>query len=107
MIDHLREEPRVSAHPPMESPENPGRGRPAAVLRLAPSAGAALGIDFGHSHIRVAVSDLAPVVLAERRVEFEVDSAAAMALDTATSLARDLVHEAGLTLDRVLGAGLG
>src|SRR5881409_365595 len=30
------------------------RGRPAAVVRLDPTAGAALGIDFGKRHVRVA-----------------------------------------------------
>ena len=35
------------------------QGRPAAQLALDPSAGAAVGIDFDHDKIRVAVSDLA------------------------------------------------
>ena len=34
------------------------RGRPPVVIRLAPSAGAALGVAFGHSHVHVAISDL-------------------------------------------------
>src|SRR5437763_173883 len=41
-------------------------GRPPILLSFDASAGAAVGIDFGHSHLRVAVSDLASTILAER-----------------------------------------
>ena len=34
-------------------------GRPPILLSFDASAGAAVGVDFGHSHLRVAVSDLA------------------------------------------------
>src|SRR3954468_13894983 len=40
-------------------------GRPPVLIALSPSAGAAIGIDFGHSHIAVAVGDLSHTVLAE------------------------------------------
>ena len=46
-----------------------GRGRPPVMLRLDPSAGLALGVDFGHSHVRVAVADLSSTVLAEAGVD--------------------------------------
>src|SRR3954451_12840056 len=39
------------------------RGRPPVLIRLAPSAGAALGVAFGHSHVHVAISDLSSTVL--------------------------------------------
>ena len=42
--------------------ESPARGR---ALALSRSAGVAVGIVFGHSHVRVAVADLAHTVLAE------------------------------------------
>ena len=41
-------------------------GRPPVMVALDPSAGLALAIDFGHRHLRVAVSDLSHTVLAER-----------------------------------------
>jgi predicted ArsR family transcriptional regulator len=41
-----------------------GRGRPGVLLTLEPAAGAAIGIDFGHSHLRVAVADLSSRVRA-------------------------------------------
>src|SRR3954466_15010286 len=52
-----------SEHPPRT------RGRPPVLLRLAPSAGAALGVAFGHTHVHVAVADLSSTALAGRRQE--------------------------------------
>jgi len=83
-----------------------GRGRPPAILRLDASAGAALGVDFGHAHVRVAVADLSSTVLAERFVELEVDDDAATALDTAARLATEVLAEAGIERSRVIGAGM-
>ena len=93
----------------VESDSEPrsGRGRPAALLRLAPTAGAALGIDFGHRHLRVAVADLSSTVLAERSAEVEVDTAAEFALDLAARLVDDVLAQAGLSIDQVIGAGMG
>ncbi|WP_370248977.1 ROK family protein [Nocardioides sp.] len=45
----------------------PGRGRRGAVVRLAPAAGAVLGIDVGHRHVSVAVGDLRGEVVRELR----------------------------------------
>jgi predicted NBD/HSP70 family sugar kinase len=84
-----------------------GRGRPPVQLRLDPSAGAAIGVDFGHSHVHVAVADLSASVLGERRVELDVDGAPAKALDVAAALGHELVARAGLDPRRVVGAGMG
>ncbi|MDT9591715.1 ROK family transcriptional regulator [Nocardioides zeae] len=46
---------------------DPGAGRRGTVVRLAPSAGLVAGIDVGHSHLAVAVGDLAGRVLGELR----------------------------------------
>ena len=53
----------------------PGAAGRRVLLRLDAAAGAALGIDFGHRHVRVAVADLSSTVLAERVVELDVDGA--------------------------------
>ncbi len=45
----------------------PGRGRRGAAVRLSPSAGCVVGVDFGHTHVAVAVGDLAGAVLREDR----------------------------------------
>src|ERR1700742_153905 len=49
-------------------------GRPPVALTLNPAAGAAVGIDFGHDLVRVAVADLSGTVLAEARRDIDVDS---------------------------------
>src|SRR5438309_8579175 len=66
----------------------PGRrgGRPAVQLELHESSGAVLGVDFGHSHVLVAVADPSANVLAERQVAFDVDHDAKAALDLAARL---------------------
>jgi predicted NBD/HSP70 family sugar kinase len=86
--------------------EPTGRGRPPVFLRLDAAAGAALGIDFGHSHVRAAVADLSSTVLAERVVELDVDGAPEDALDAAADLAADVLAEAGIDRSRVIGAGI-
>jgi predicted NBD/HSP70 family sugar kinase len=90
-----------------DRPERPGRGRPPVLLRLAPSAGAALGVDFGHRHLRVAIADLSSTVLAERRIDVDVDAAAATALDAAAELVEEVLREAGVDRAQVVGAGMG
>ena len=82
------------------------RGRPPVLLSLEPSAGAAVGIDFDHDKLRVAVSDLARTVLAEATVPCDVDHDAAYALDAAADLVARLLAEAGVAEERVLGAGM-
>src|SRR4051812_33015780 len=84
-----------------------GRGRPPVLLRLDPSAGGALGIDFGHSHLRVAVADLSRTVLAERATVLDVDTAAEASLDAAAAMVVDVLAEAGMDREQIVGAGVG
>src|SRR3981081_421924 len=55
-------------------------GRPAMQLMLQGSSLAVVGIDFGHSHVQVAVADIAHNVLAERRTDLDVNHHAREAL---------------------------
>jgi predicted NBD/HSP70 family sugar kinase len=82
-------------------------GRPPILLAFEPAAGAAVGIDFGHSHLRVAVSDLSSSILAERSVALDTDHEAREGLDAAAGLVSDTLAEAGVARERVIGAGLG
>ena len=82
-------------------------GRPPVLVALDRSAGAVVGLDFGHDSLRVAVADLSYSILAESFAELEVDSAAVDALDTAATLVSELIDEAGVERGRVLAAGMG
>jgi predicted NBD/HSP70 family sugar kinase len=84
-----------------------GRGRRPTLLELDSSAGVALGVDFGHRHVRVAVADLSSAVLGERYVPVDVDSAGIAALDAAAQLVGEVLDEAGVGRSRVIGAGMG
>ena len=82
-------------------------GRPPILLSFDSSAGAAVGIDFGHSHLRVAVSDLSSRILAERAVPLDTDDAAEEGLDAAADLVVELLADAGIDPGQVIGAGMG
>jgi predicted NBD/HSP70 family sugar kinase/biotin operon repressor len=81
-------------------------GRPPTLLALDRSAGAALGIDFGHDRIHAAVSDLSRTILAESVREQDVDNCAVEALDLAAVMVGDLLDEVGLVRGDVIGVGM-
>ncbi len=89
------------------APAGAAGGRPPMLLALGRSAGAAVGLDFGHSHIRVAVSDLSHTVLAEHEVRFDVDEHSAGALDRACELVASAIEASGIAREAVVGVGVG
>lgn len=70
-----------------------GRGRPAALVRLAAESRTVVGVDFGHSHVAVAVADLNGTVLAERREAMDVHNNADLSLDRAAEIITALIAE--------------
>src|SRR4051794_22433141 len=82
-------------------------GRPPILLSFDASAGAAVGVDFGHSHLRVAVSDLASTILAERTRPLDTDHDAYEGLDMAAELVVETLADAGVSRESVIGAGMG
>jgi predicted NBD/HSP70 family sugar kinase len=80
---------------------------PRAALTLSRRAGVAVGIDFGHSHVRVAVSDLAHVVLAEQHAALDVDHSADDGIALARRLVLELLAEVDAAPERVTGVGMG
>ena len=77
------------------------------MVALDSSAGIALGIDFGHRHLRVAVSDLSHTVLAETWRELDVDHSAEDGLAAAADFVEQVLAEAGVDRNRVIGAVMG
>lgn len=74
---------------------DPGSGRRGSSVRLAKDAGLVAGVDFGHSHVAVAVGDLTGRLLGEERREFETGHAYVEALDLAGSMLRKLTDQYG------------
>jgi predicted NBD/HSP70 family sugar kinase len=82
-------------------------GRRAVAVSVSRQAGLVVGLDFGHSHLRVAIGDLAHAVLAEAAVDIDVDHRAQGGIDTAAGLVDDLLITIGATKAEVLGVGMG
>jgi predicted NBD/HSP70 family sugar kinase len=85
----------------------PRQGRPGALLTLNPSAGVIVGIDFGHTHLRVIVADLAHTVLAENTRRLVRDHDARHALRTAIAVAEETLAASGVDRSKVIGVGAG
>jgi glucokinase-like ROK family protein len=82
-------------------------GRRARSVSLSGDAGIVVGVDFGHTHLRVAIGNLAHRVLAEDAEPLDVDASAAQGLDRAERLVKRLVTEAGISPAKIVGVGLG
>lgn len=68
-----------------------GRGRPPALLRLCAGGDVVVAVDFGHSHLTVAVADLTGATLAEQRVPMDVHRSPDDALDSAAAMVSQLL----------------
>jgi predicted NBD/HSP70 family sugar kinase len=86
--------------------EGSSSGRPPLMLSLDPGAGAVIGIQFDHDFVRVAIADLSLKLLAEGVIESDVDNDASAGLDAAARLVDDLLGEAGVQRDLLIGAGV-
>ena len=82
-------------------------GRRARSVSLSGDAGVVVGVDFGHSHLRVAVGNLAHQVLAERAEPINVDASAGPSFDRAEQLIEELVEQTGAGSGKLIGVGLG
>ncbi|MGY1454339.1 ROK family transcriptional regulator [Streptomyces sp. SS8] len=82
-------------------------GRRARSVSLSGDAGIVVGVDFGHSHLRVAVGNLAHQVLAEESEPIDVDASASQGFDRAERLVERLIEVTGFRREKVIGLGLG
>ncbi|MFE5211672.1 ROK family transcriptional regulator [Streptomyces sp. NPDC056600] len=82
-------------------------GRRARSVSLSGDAGIVVGIDFGHSHLRVALGNLAHQVLAEETEPLDVDVSADQGFDRAEQLVRRLAEGVGADRGKIAGVGLG
>ncbi|MBA8962271.1 putative NBD/HSP70 family sugar kinase/DNA-binding CsgD family transcriptional regulator [Rhodococcus percolatus] len=85
--------------------DHPGqRGR---AVKLTRKMGLAVGIDFGHRHLTVAVADMAHEVLAEERVELGAGHRAADGVVQAGALLDAALDRLGCDRTSVLAVGMG
>ncbi|WP_338673657.1 ROK family transcriptional regulator [Streptomyces sp. SCSIO 30461] len=82
-------------------------GRRARSVSLSGDAGIVVGVDFGHTHLRVAVGNLAHQVLAEESEPLDVDASSEEGFGRAQALVRRLIADTGISADKVIGVGLG
>jgi len=86
---------------------DPGSGRRGTVVRFAPAAGVVAGIDFGHTHLAVAVADLGGRIIGETRQRLAPDHAYDEGLQLASKLLDDVLAESGRVIADVRTIGMG
>jgi glucokinase-like ROK family protein len=106
LVSELQADGLVIERPEPAAAHGDQGGRPPILLSFDASAGVAVGIDFDHHHLRVAVSDLSSRILVEREQQLDTDHAAHEGLDAAAELVGELLTEAGVDEARVIGAGM-
>jgi predicted NBD/HSP70 family sugar kinase len=106
LVSDLQAHGLIVEHAVADAPASMATGRPPTLLSLDRSAGAVVGIDFGHDRIHAAVSDLSRTVLAEAVRAQDVDHAAHESLDVAAALVDELLDEAGLVQSDLIGVGM-
>ena len=82
-------------------------GRPGRLLRLVSDRKLVAGIELAHDSLRVAVSDLAGVVLAERSQLLDVDGSGASALDLTLDRLDEAVRASGIDRSQLVRIVLG
>ncbi|HEX7400332.1 MAG TPA: ROK family transcriptional regulator [Candidatus Limnocylindrales bacterium] len=106
-IDELERAGLVEEHDAPEEPRRRGTGRPPILLSLARDAAFAVGLDFGHQHLRAAVCDLSGQSVVDEWSLAEVDYAPVETFDLARDLVCRALDRAAIAPDRLLGVGMG
>lgn len=101
IVGQLREAGTVEV-----SPTSAG-GRRAVSVAISQRAGLVLGLDFGHSHLRVALGDLSHQVIAEDKIDIDVDHRAEEGMVAAARLVDGVLARAGVDRAEVIGVGMG
>jgi predicted NBD/HSP70 family sugar kinase len=82
-------------------------GRPPATFAFAPSARVVLGVDLGATHARLAVTDLASTILAQRELRLLITDGPDLVLDRVAETGAELLREAGRSAGELAGVGVG
>ncbi len=82
-------------------------GRRAQLVTLAKQVGLAIGVQIGHRHMRIVLSDFAYDVVAEQTLPLPPDHRVDTCLDRAALLAVDMLERVGSGLQDVIAIGVG
>jgi predicted NBD/HSP70 family sugar kinase len=107
LVADLQERGLVAERTPDARREPGARGRPPTFVRLTPSVGIAVALDFGHTDLRIAIGDLSSEVLVDRHVGLDVDALADDALRVAALLVDEALAETSFSKADVVGAVAG
>jgi predicted NBD/HSP70 family sugar kinase/biotin operon repressor len=88
------------------TPYKGGSGRPPLLVALALRPGGVAGVDIGHGHVRVAISDRSAKILAEVETPTDADPHGNVTLDIAAELLRRAAGEADIAVSELLMVGL-
>jgi predicted NBD/HSP70 family sugar kinase len=84
-----------------------GSGRPAELLALDPHSGQFLGVDLGHTRVRVAVADASHEIIASGFTAYPQESRWPARLSAAVALIDRLGREQGISFSALQGIGVG
>lgn len=82
-------------------------GRPGSLISLSSSRHAVLSVQIGAGFLHVGVCDLKATILATASASFKLPTPAEPVLDHAVVLMKQVLADAGLSLDDILGIGVG
>jgi predicted NBD/HSP70 family sugar kinase len=107
LITDLQERGMIAELAGQGERSNGTRGRRPNAVRLTPSLGIAVALDFGHNDLHLAIGDLSSTVLVERHVWLDLDGLADDALHVARLLVDEALAETSFTRADVVGAVAG
>lgn len=84
-----------------------GRGRPAALIALNPSAGLLIGLDVGRRRVRLAIANVAHEIIATGMADIPAGADAPAQAEAAVRLVRRVGEEHGIRLGALEAIGLG
>ena len=91
----------------MHPPERGTVGRPPVLIALHRKAGVVAGVDFGKTHLRMAISDLSHQLLAERHRPLDADLPAREAIALTQTMFHEALEEAEVRGAELVGVGMG
>jgi len=88
-------------------PTGRGRGRPAALVALNPSAGLYVGVDVGRRRVRLVIANASHEVVATGSADVAEDAGPEVTAATVVALVREVAEDGGIGLTGLTAVGIG